>query len=306
MRSLTVLPLLALLALPSVAEAQDRPFVFSLATSTGTAASTPQLRVDYELGLGDQAFHQQASNGPEQRVGLHATVGRFTFIGHVGVARETGSYQSSQQGEVLMSLLPRNGTSFALAAGGGVLHEAGGANVLLARVVAGREGTATRAYGNLLLQHPLTAGRDAVDVITSVGWAARVTPALSIGVEGIGEDVEGFWNPEEAEGGSRILIGPSIHLAVVARRRPHISSDRRHRQIFAGAPRSAGREHAGLRGADDIRHSFLTRARTFAHAARSAWRTNGASLTASPGRRRACRPETRAEMPPRVGPTNRA
>jgi hypothetical protein len=81
-RSLIVLPLLALLALPSVAGAQDRPFVFTLATATGTTSSTPQLRVDYELGLGDQAFHQQASNGPEQRVGLHATLGRLTFIGH--------------------------------------------------------------------------------------------------------------------------------------------------------------------------------------------------------------------------------
>ena len=30
-------------------------------------------------------------------------------------------------------------------------------------------------------------------------------------VEGIGEDLEGFWDPAEAEG-RRILIGPSIHI----------------------------------------------------------------------------------------------
>ena len=210
--------LFAFLLLPAAATAQDRPFIFTVATSPGTAAAAPRVRIDYELGLGDQAFHQQASNGPEQRFGVQATRGRLTFIGHVGVARETGAYQSSQQGELLVSLLPRSATRFAIAAGGGVLHEAGGANVLLGRIVAGREGTSTRAFGNLLVQKPLATGRDAIDVITSFGWAARVTPALAIGVEAIGEDIEGFWDAAEAEGGSRILVGPSLHLAPAGRR----------------------------------------------------------------------------------------
>lgn len=201
------------LLLPGAAIAQDRPFIFSMATAAGPAATTPQLRVDYELGLGDRAFQQQASNGPEQRIGLHATKGRLAFIGHVGVAKETGAYQSSQQGEVLVSLFPRRGSRFALAAGGGLLHEAGGTNVLLGRLVAGHEGTATRVYGNLLMQKPFASGRDAIDVITSAGWAVRVTTSLAIGLEAIGEDIEGFWDAAEAEGGSRILVGPSLHLA---------------------------------------------------------------------------------------------
>ena len=217
MRRPFVFALSALLLLPTLAMAQDRPFVFSMATAAGSSTTTPQLRVDYELGLGEQAFHQQTSNGPEQRIGVHATRGRLTFIGHLGVAKETGSYQSSQQGEVLVSLFPRQGSRIALAAGGGVLHEAGGANVLLGRLVAGLEGTSTRVYGNLLMQKPLAAGRDAIDVITSMGWAARVTPALAIGIEAIGEDLEGFWDAAEAEGGSRILVGPSLHLAPTGR-----------------------------------------------------------------------------------------
>ena len=208
-----MLPLCALLLLPGVAAAQDRPFVFTIATAAGAAAAKPQVRIDYELGMGDQAFHQQTANGPEQRFGVQATSGRITFIGHVGVARETGTYQSSQQGEVLVSLLPRSAARFAIAAGGGVLHEAGGANVLLGRIVAGHEGALTRAFGNLLVQKPFATGRDAIDVITSFGWAARVTSSLAIGVEAIGEDVEGFWNAQEAEGGSRILLGPSMHVA---------------------------------------------------------------------------------------------
>ena len=47
----------------------------------------------------------------------------------------------------------------------------------------------------------------------SIGWAARVTPSWAFGVEAIGEDLEGFWDPEEAEGGARLLVGPSMHIA---------------------------------------------------------------------------------------------
>ena len=102
--------------------------------------------------------------------------------------------------------------------GGGVLHEADGVNVLLARLVAGHEGTGTRLHGNLLFQKPLAEGRDHVDLITSMGWAARVTSTWAIGVEAIGEDLEGFWDSQEAEGGARLLVGPSVHVAPPAKR----------------------------------------------------------------------------------------
>jgi hypothetical protein len=46
------------IALPFTARAQDRPFVFSSAISRDAA---PQVRVDYELGVGDQALHQQTT-----------------------------------------------------------------------------------------------------------------------------------------------------------------------------------------------------------------------------------------------------
>jgi hypothetical protein len=29
----------------------------------------------------------------------------------------------------------------------------------------------------------------------------------------VAEDLEGFWDPEEAEGGARLLLGPSLHFA---------------------------------------------------------------------------------------------
>ena len=41
---------------------------------------------------------------------------------------------------------------------------------------------------------------------------------MSLGVEAIGEDLEGFWDAEEAEGGARILAGPSLHISPTGRR----------------------------------------------------------------------------------------
>src|SRR4029077_4392016 len=83
----------------------------------------------------------------------------------------------------------------------------------LARAVAGRESETWRLHGNLLLQKPLSSARDAIDLITTVGGAWKLTPSFSLGIEGIGEDLEGFWDPFEAEGGARMLVGPSFHVA---------------------------------------------------------------------------------------------
>ena len=53
--------------------AQDRPFVFSLTTASDVAK--PQVLVDYDVGIGERAFHSDTENGPKQRVGIQASLG---------------------------------------------------------------------------------------------------------------------------------------------------------------------------------------------------------------------------------------
>ena len=204
----------AILSLAVPASAQDRPFVFSTTTAVD---ANPALRVDYDVGVGERAFQSDTANQPEQRVGVQASTRRLTLLARFGIVEVGSAYQSSQSGELLYSILrPRNG--MALAAGGGVLHEADGVNVLLARVIGGRTTDATQLYGNLLFQKPLASDRDAVDLITSVGWAHQLSRGFSLGVEAVGEDLEGFWDPAEAEGGARLLAGPSLHVSPAGRR----------------------------------------------------------------------------------------
>jgi hypothetical protein len=221
MRISLVVALVVATATP--AAAQERPFLFSVTTPTPT---TPTARLDYDVGIGERAFQSDTSNQPEQRIGLHASYGRVTLLARVGIAEVGSSYQSSQSAEALYTMLG-SGRVVAMAAGGGVLHEPGGVNVLLARLVAGRHTDTWQLDGNLLFQKPLAADRDAVDLITSIGWTRRVANSVSLGFEAVGEDLEGFWESEEAEGGAGLLVGPSVRVS---------PADRRWQLIATGGP----------------------------------------------------------------------
>lgn len=195
----------------AVAAAQDRPFVFSV--TTASEQSDTNVLINYDVGAGERTFHADTGKGPEQRVGLQASVGRWTLLAHAGLASIKGEYETSQQGEILYSIARGGPAAFDLAVGGGVLREATGVNVALARIVAGRSFERSEIRGNVVFQKPLAADRDAVDLLTTVGWTRRVTNTVALGVEAVGEDLEGFWEPEEAEGGARLLFGPSVHIA---------------------------------------------------------------------------------------------
>lgn len=216
-RTIGIVLVVCVLTAPPIAAAQDRPFVFSMTTAPEIASR--QIRIDYDVGLGNQTFRSQQTNGPDHMIGAQVSMGRWTLVGRFTASPADGTaYERSQSGEVLYSFLTPATSGLSFAAGGGMLHEAGGTDVLMARVTAGREAPLWRLHGNMLLQKPLVdQGRDAMDVITSVGWARRVTRSWSLGLEAVGEDLEGFWDTAEAEGGARLLVGPSLHLAPTGR-----------------------------------------------------------------------------------------
>lgn len=206
-----------LLTIPAVATAQERPFAFSVAIAT--ADKDTAVSVHYDAGFGERPFDVVAGERVDQRIGLHASFGNgFTLLGRVGVSTDGSTSHSSQQAELLYRLRGATEKSVALAAGMGTRHEFSGTNVLLGRVTIGRSLDAWHMDGNAIFEKPFSSGRDAVDVITSVGVSRQVSAVIRLGVEAVGEDLEGFWEAEEAEGGARILIGPSLHFAPRSRR----------------------------------------------------------------------------------------
>lgn len=202
----------ALCVWPAVAGAQERPFLFSVSTA---GSDTRGANVHVDVGVGEREFVFDGDQGVSQTLGLQAVVARgvtvlasaSTALGDAGV-----SGRGAGGAEVLFDLRRGASRRTSLAVGGGVRHEYLGTNTARVRIVAGHDVGRTRLLGNLLLEKPLANGRDAVDVISSLGWVRPVTSALSLGVEAIGEDLEGFWEADEAEGGARLLVGPSLQL----------------------------------------------------------------------------------------------
>jgi hypothetical protein len=116
-----------------------------------------------------------------------------------------------EQFEVLRSLV--HGESLFLTGGGGIRHEWDGTQLLIGRLVAGTAIGSGQLEGSVVVERALTSlrRRDAADLITTIGWSHQVGARVSLGMEGIGQDLEGFWNPAEADGGAKLLVGPSFH-----------------------------------------------------------------------------------------------
>jgi hypothetical protein len=116
-----------------------------------------------------------------------------------------------QQVEVVRSFLSRG--SFSVVGGGGVRQEWDGTQVFIGRVLSGSNVAGGRLQGSLVLERAVSSpvSHDAADVVTSIGWSHKVGARLSFGLEGIGQDLEGLWNRAEADGGAKLLVGPSLH-----------------------------------------------------------------------------------------------
>jgi hypothetical protein len=200
-----------MLAMAAPATAQQ-PFVFSVSAPDNTQQR--KVSVHYDAGIGERPFDVTDVDRPEQRLGMQASLGRgVMLLARVGVSPDGQDTRTSQQAEVLYNVLHRRSSVTSLAFGMGMRHESEGINVLTGRIAAGRGFAAWRVDGNALFEKPFDAARDAVDLITTAGIARRVSSAVHLGVEAIGEDLEGFWDPEEAEGGARLLVGPSLRIA---------------------------------------------------------------------------------------------
>lgn len=99
-----------------------------------------------------------------------------------------------------------------VAVSAGYLRELGGDNGLWGRVaVAGDIGPA-RLTLNALAEHVFASNRDEIDFLLTSGASFSLTSYARIGAEYVVQDLEGAWDPEEADGGIRHFIGPNAVL----------------------------------------------------------------------------------------------
>ena len=215
--ALATLALTLLSARPALAQATEsaRPYVFMI-TPFSDAAGRPWVAA-IETGFARQAFQPLGGEGMGEAVMLQAPLTQaFSLLLRGGAAVDAGTTRSSFEGELRAVTHPLGGTRTYLSFGAGAVRGYDATNALRLRVGAGQSFARSRVDADVALERPLATGRDAVDVVTAVGWMRVLRPGVQLGLEAVGQDLEGFWDREEAEGGARIYAGPSASMRVGA------------------------------------------------------------------------------------------
>jgi hypothetical protein len=190
-----------------------QPFLFSVTTLT---PDTQRWSINYAGAYGERVTDPFGYSGLGQEIALMGNLGNrfslyakaaFGFSDGVGVA-------SAQQLEVIRDIIGGKSTQgFRFGLGLGGRNDFDNVGALFSRLVATYNTSFWRLNGNILFEKAFGRKRDAIDVITSLGIQYRLWDNFYAGVEALGEDLEGFWEEEEAEGGAKILVGPSINLS---------------------------------------------------------------------------------------------
>jgi len=217
MRAAAVVVGLSGLAVSS-AEAQVRPFAYSIATGTGDADREGRRATAYfDTGYTDRTSEPLGYDGLEQRIGFQGRLGKgLTVVAHVAFGLDAQATRASEDAELLQDLL--SSSRFHLAIGAGGRREWSGSATALGRLSVGWTGGSTLLCGNLRVEKPFSPGRDTVDVISSLGVMHLFARGLRVGFEAVGEDLEGFWDATEAEGGATLYAGPALHWTAPNRR----------------------------------------------------------------------------------------
>jgi hypothetical protein len=196
----------------TAAIAQAPPLVFTVAVPE-RASSDATVRASAVVD--ERGLALWSGTASDFGIGVDLTGARWAVHSIASATKlPVGSHfrPTFQQVEAVRSLFFSESAS--VAAGGGIRQEWDGTRVLVGRVLAGANVGRGRLQGSLVLERAFSSSirRDAADVVTSMGWSRRIGDRLAVGVEGIGQDLEGFWDAAEAEGGAKLLVGPSLHF----------------------------------------------------------------------------------------------
>jgi len=208
-RSQTTQPLS--LALKSIAEL-PQPFLFSVNTLTSSA---PSWSVNYSGSYGERTTGPFGFDGVGQQLAIKGYLGkRFTILANASVGfAHSGGVTSAQQAEVIRDLIggkqplgPRFGVGL------GLSRDWDNTKSLFSRITASLDASKWRLGGNLRFEKAFDKNRDNIDLVTSIGFHHHIFGRMYTGIEAVGQDLEGFWEKDEAEGGAKLLIGPSINI----------------------------------------------------------------------------------------------
>ena len=190
-----------------------QPFLFSVNTLT---ADAPAWNFNYSGSYGEHTAGPFGYDGVDQQFAVKGYLGnRFTLFANADLGfAHNGSTTTAQQAEVIRDFVGGktfSGARFGL--GLGVNRDFSNTGAIFSRVTASFEAASWRVGGNMRFEKAFSKTRDGIDLVSSIGFQHRITGPVFAGIEAVGEDLEGFWEADEAEGGAKLLVGPSINVA---------------------------------------------------------------------------------------------
>jgi hypothetical protein len=192
--------------------AQPQPFLYSI-NSLNPAAR--HWSVNYSGGYGQYTVTPLGFDGVDQDFAVKGYLGnRFSLYAAMGVGfGSKGNVNTFQQAEVFKDFIGgKNPNGFRFGTSLGVIREFSNDVVALSRFNMAYESFAWKFAANARFEHAFAADRDAFDLISSFGIQRKISGQLFGGVEAVGQDLEGLWETDEAEGGAKVLIGPSLNF----------------------------------------------------------------------------------------------
>lgn len=197
---------------------QPQPFLFTINTLNPAAHG---WSLNYSGGYGERTATPIGYDGVDQNVMVKGYLGaKFTLLASMGIGfGNNGDIRSLQQAEVLRDFIGGNNVSgFRLGGGLGFRREFNNDNVALSRITATYDNLNWKFGANMRFEKAFDKNRDGLDIISSIGIHRQISGQFFGGIEAVGQDLEGFWEADEAEGGARLLVGPSLNFAPVASR----------------------------------------------------------------------------------------
>lgn len=192
----------------------SQPFLFAVTTLTD---ENRLWSINYSGSYGERVSGPFGYDGVGQGFAVTGYLGdRFTLYAKAsfGFAGEGEDISTAQQAEVIRDFIGgKKNFGFRLGAGLGLSRDYEGVGALFSRLTTSYENPFWRANVNLVFEKAFSSDRDAIDVTTSIGIQYQVFNNLFAGIEAISEDLEGLWEDDEAEGGAKVFIGPSINLS---------------------------------------------------------------------------------------------
>ena len=188
------------------------PFLFSKTTLT---PQDLKWSMDYSTSYGERVTGPFGFNGIGQQVGVKGYLGKqFTLYAHAAFGfTSNDNVTSAQQVEIIHDFvggLKTQGLRLGVGIGGS--KDFSNIGAILSRFTVSYDAPRWKAGGNLLLEKSFSGNRDKIDIISSIGFHHILFGRLYGGFETVGEDLEGFWDSQEAEGGAKLLVGPSLNM----------------------------------------------------------------------------------------------